>query len=100
MTSLPFCNVLRMPTVAKAVRFDGTPEMGAQIVDWLVSKGMQKGHFRADLGRAQGSIFMPRYAVGDVVLRADPGDWIVLDQRATLTILGPDEFAQLYEVAL
>ena len=37
--TLPFCNVLRMPTVAKAVRFDGTPEMGAQIVDWLVSKG-------------------------------------------------------------
>lgn len=94
------CIVMRKPSAADAIRFDGSPEMAQQILDWLEeSLALPRGHFRANLGRVQGTVFLPGYSATDPVLRADPGDWIVIGEDGmSMSVLDAADFAAHFEV--
>ena len=97
----------KKPVVIEAVRFDGTPESGAEIVTWAHSRGVDEvwfhpflaDHFRGDpkVYVAHPDPFM-RIKTLEGVMVANPGDWIICGVRGEFYPVKPDIFEATYEL--
>jgi hypothetical protein len=94
------------PVEIEAVRFDGSPESGAVIVQWAQSHGAQEAEyhpFLADRFKGDPKVYVAhpdpymRIKTLESVMTAGPGDWIIRGVKGEFSRCKPDIFAETYD---